>query len=125
MDAEGLKSPAEGMGMPAMMRQMMERMTAAMQEPGPMAMCRAMMDAAEARQDRASDATPELRVLFEEWARKVEDEVLSILRARGPLELADLAAALKISPASARHFVDKLVREGRTTLSGTRAAAVS
>jgi len=125
MDAEGMKTPAEGIGMPPMMRRMMERITAAMQESGPLAMCRAMMNSAEARQDRASDASPELRVLFEEWARNVEDEVLSNLRARGPLDIADLAAALKISPESARHFLAKLVREGKATLSGTRAAAVS
>jgi Fic family protein len=125
MDAEGMKSPAEGMGMPQMMRQMMERMTAAVQASAPMAMCRAMMNSAEARQDRAFDATSELRVLFEEWARNVEDEVLSILRARGPLDVADLAATLKISPESARHFLAKLVREGKATLSGTRGAAVS
>ncbi len=107
-----------------MMRQVMERMAAAMEEAGPMAMCRAMMNSAEARQDRASYATPELRVLFEEWACTVEDEVLSILRARGPLDVADLAAALKISPESALHLVGKLSREGKATLSGTRAAAV-
>jgi hypothetical protein len=117
-----MKSPAEGVGMPPMMRQMMGKMTAAMQESGPMAMCWAMMNSAEGRQDRASDASPELRVLFEEWARNVEDEVLSILRARGPLDLADLAAALKISPEGARHFLDKLVREGKATFSGARAA---
>jgi hypothetical protein len=113
-----------GYGGSPLMRQMMERMTAAMQESGPLAMCRAMMNSAEARYDRASYATPELQVLFEEWARNVEDEVLSILRARGPLDLADVAAALKISPESALHLVAKLVREGKATLSGTRAAAV-
>ncbi len=105
-----------------MMRQMMGRMTAAMHESGPMAMCRAMMDSAGADQD-GTDASPELRVLFEEWARNVEDEVLSILRARGPLDLADLSAALKISPQAARHFLGKLVREGKATFSGARAAA--
>ncbi len=122
MDAEGMKAPAEGTGMASMMRQMMGRMTAAMHESGPMAMCRAMMDSAGADHD-GTDASPELRVLFEEWARTVEDEVLSILRDRGPLDVADLAAALKISPKAARHFLDELVRAGKATLSGTRAAA--
>ncbi len=51
--------------------------------------------------------------------------MLSILKARGPLDLADLAAALKISPESARHFLDQLVREGKATFSGARAAAVA
>ncbi len=118
-----MKPPAEDVGMPAMMRRMMGRMTAAMHESGPMAMCRAMMESAGAHHDGV-DASPELRVLFEEWARNVEDEVLSILRARGPLDVGDLAAALKISPKAARHFLDELVRAGKATVSGTRAAAV-
>ncbi len=126
MDPKGMKPPmAEGMGMPSMMQQMMGRMTAGMQESDPMAMCRAMMTSAAAAAEMAAYATPELRTLFEEWARSVEDEVLAVLRARGPLDLTDLAAALKISPESALHFLGKLVREGKATISGTQATGVA
>lgn len=111
--------------MPPMMQQLMERMMAGMQESGPLAMCRAMMTSVAASGDTAAYATPEVRALFEEWARSVEGEVLAVLRARGPLDLADLAAALKISPESALHFLGRLVREGKATLSGTQAAAVA
>ena len=124
MNAEGVKSPGRT-GMPATMQQMMEGMAAGMREFGPMAMCRAMMSSAEAPVDVAGYATPEVRALFEEWVRGVEDEMLAILRARGPLEVADLAAALKISPESALHFLGKLVREGKATLAGTRASGVA
>ncbi len=108
---------------PMVMQQMMEKMMAAMQESGPMAVCRAMMTSGEALESEAAHATPELRALFEEWARNVEDELLAVLRARGPLDLAELAATLKISPQSTRHFLGKLVREGKATLTGTRASS--
>ncbi len=107
------------------MQQMMERMMTAMHESGPMAMCRAMMTPVEAPENQAPHASPELRALFEEWTRNVEDELLAVLRARGPLDLADLAAALKISPESTLHLLGKLVREGKATLSGTRASGVA
>ena len=115
----------EGMGMPPMMQQVMERMTAGMQEFSPMAMCRAMTASAAASAEMAAYATPELRTLFDEWARSVKDEMLAVLRARGPLDLDALAAALKISPDSALHFLAKLVREGKATISGTQAAGVA
>jgi len=117
-----MKPPPGGTPMPPMvMQQMMEKMMAAMQESGPMAVCRAMMTSGEALESEAAHATPELRALFEEWARNVEDELLAVLRARGPLDLAELAATLKISPQSTRHFLGKLVREGKATPTGTRA----
>lgn len=108
-----------------MMQQMMERMTAGMQELNPMAMCRAMMTSVATAAEMAAYATPEVRTLFEEWASSVENEVLAVLRARGPLDLAGLAAALKISPESALHFLGKLVREGKATISGAQVSGVA
>lgn len=126
MDPKGMKPPVpEGMGMPPMMQQMMERMTAGMQESNPMAMCRAMMTSVTAPAEMAGYATPEVRTLFEEWASSVENEMLAVLKDRGPLDLAGLAAALKISPESASHFLGKLVREGKATISGTQASGVA
>src|SRR5574341_2434799 len=97
MDPKGMKPPmTEGMGMPPMMQQMMQKMMASMQEFNPMAMCQAMMTSVGKAAEMAAYATPEVRTLFEEWARSVEDEVLAVLKARGPLDLATLAGALKI-----------------------------
>ena len=126
MDSKGMKPPMpEGMGMPPMMQQMTERMTAGMQEFNPMAMCQAMMTSVGKAAEMAAYATPEVRTLFEEWARSVEDEVLAVLKARGPLDLTGLAAALKIGPQSALHFLGRLVREGKATISGIQAAGVA
>ncbi len=75
--------------------------------------------------EMAAYVTPEVRMLFEEWARSVEDEMLAVLKARGPLDLAGLAGALKISPESALHFLGRLVREGKATISGIQATGIA
>jgi hypothetical protein len=119
MDPKGPK-PAEGMGPPPMMREMMQKMAGA-GELSPAAMCQAMMTSVGKAAEMAAYATPEVRTLFEEWARSVEDEVLAALRSRGPLDLAALAGALKISPESALYFLGKLVREGKATIGAIQA----
>jgi hypothetical protein len=121
MDPKGPKAP-EGMGVPPMMREMMQRMGAG-GELSPAAMCQAMMTSVGKAAEMAAYATPEVRTLFEEWARSVEDEVLGVLRARGPLDLATLAGALKIGPESALYFLGKLVRDGKATIRAIQATA--
>jgi hypothetical protein len=120
MDPKGPKAPPEGMGVPPMMREMMQRMGAA-GDLSPAAMCQAMMTSVGKAAEMAAYATPEVRTLFEEWARSVEDEVLGVLRARGPLDLATLAGALKIGPESALYFLGKLVRDGKATIRAIQA----
>jgi predicted ArsR family transcriptional regulator len=80
-----------------------------------------MMTSVGKAAEMAAYATPEVRTLFEEWARSVEEEVLAALKARGPLDLATLAGALKVSPESVLHFLGKLVRDGKATIAGIRA----
>ena len=122
MEPKGMKSPVpESMGMPPGIQTMM----AGMEEFNPMAMCQAMMASVGKAAEMAAYATPEVRTLFEEWARSVEEEVLAVLKARGPLDLAGLAGALKISPESALHFLGRLVREGKATVSAIRAAGAA
>ena len=119
MEPKGPRPP--GMGAPSMMQEMMQRMGAA-GDFSPAAMCQAMMTSVGKAAEMAAYATPEVRTLFEEWARSVEEEVLAALEAGGSLDLAALASALKISPESALYFLGKLVREGRATIGSIRAA---
>jgi hypothetical protein len=119
MEPKGPRPP--GMGAPSMMQEMMQRMGAA-GDFSPAAMCQAMMTSVGKAAEMAAYATPEVRTLFEEWARSVEEEVLAALKAGGSLDLAALASALKISPESALYFLGKLVREGRATIGSIRAA---
>lgn len=123
MEPKGAKPPtAEGMGMPPpMMQSMMQKMMGSMGDFSPSAMCQAMMTSVGKAAEMAAYATPEVRTLFEEWARSVEEEVLATLMARGPLDLAALAGALKVGPESALHFLGKLVRDGKVTIAGIQA----
>ena len=84
-------------------------------------MCQAMMTSVGKAAEMAAFATPEVRTMFEEWARSVEDEVLATLKSRGPLDLAALAATLKIGPESALLFLGKLIREGKASIGSIRA----
>ncbi len=88
--------------------------------------CKGAMPSAEGMGDPATTAdaargTPELRKMFGEWARTVEGKVLATLEAQGPLDLAALARALEVSPESALHLVDKLVRDGKATVGSIQA----
>ena len=123
MDPKQMKPPVEGMGMPPMMQQMMQKMMAGMEESNPMAMCRAMLTSVSKSAEMAAYATPEVRTLFEEWAQSVEAEILSALKARGQVDLHQLAGQLKVSPESTLYFLGKLVREGKATISGIQATA--
>jgi hypothetical protein len=109
------RKPPMAEGRPSMMKEMMGGGF------DPMAMCQAMMTSVGRAAEMAAYATPEVRTLFEEWASGVEGEVLAALQARGPLDLAALASALKISPESALVFLGKLVRQGKATIGGIRA----
>jgi hypothetical protein len=121
MDPKEMRPPTGGMGMPPMMQEMMQKMMGGMKEFNPMAMCQAMMSSVSKSAEMAAYATPEVRTLFEEWTRSVEEEVLTILKAQGQMDLNQLAARLKVNPESALYFLAKLVRDGKVTISGIRA----
>ena len=122
MEPKDMKPPASGgMGMPPMMQEMMQKMMGGMKEFNPMATCQAMMTSVSKSAEMAAYATPEVRTLFEEWAQSLGVEVLSVLKSRGRVDLAELASALKISPERALFFLGRLVREGKATISGIQA----
>ncbi|MBI2157455.1 MAG: hypothetical protein HYV94_01395 [Candidatus Rokubacteria bacterium] len=116
---------AEEMRMPPMMRQMMEKMMGGMEGFNPMAMCQAMMTSVSKSAEMAAYATPEVRTLFEEWARSVEEEISAVLRETGQLDLERLAARLKISPESAMYFLARLVKAGKASISGVKVQGAS
>ncbi len=122
MDCCGTKpAPPGAMAMPPMMQQMMQKMMEGTKEFNPLAMCQAMMTSISKSAQMAAYATPEVRTLFEEWARSVEEEILTILKSQGEIDLGQLAAKLKIGPDSTLYFLGKLVRDGKATISGIRA----
>jgi hypothetical protein len=68
----------------------------------------------------ASFATPEVRGLFEEWARAVEEEIVGLLKDKGPSEPSEIAAKLMISEESALFFIGKMAREKKVKITGIR-----
>ncbi|MBI2015028.1 MAG: hypothetical protein HYS77_05765 [Candidatus Rokubacteria bacterium] len=93
---------AEEMRMPPMMRQMMEKMMGGMEGFNPMAMCQAMMTSVSKSAEMAAYATPEVRTLFEEWARSVEEEISAVM-----------------------YFLARLVKAGKASISGVKVQGAS
>ena len=117
---EESSKPGEG-EMPAMMQKMMEHMKGGMKDFNPMAACQAMMTSVSKSAEMAAYATDEVRMLFEEWAGSVADELLSALKSEGSSDLETLAAAMKLSPEATLYFLGKLVRDGKATITGIEA----
>ena len=59
----------------------------------------------------ASFATPELRGLFEEWVKAVEEEILGFLKEKGSNGPSEIATKLKLSEKSVIFLVAKMARE--------------
>ena len=68
----------------------------------------------------ASFATPEVRVLFEEWAKLVEDEILAFIKDNVKATPADIANKMRLSEQSALYFLSKMLREGKITVGDLR-----
>lgn len=106
------KCMGPGMGM-EMMKQMMEDMGGMPPMEMCMKMCQQMTDAVTGTAKMASFATPELRGLFEEWARAVEEEILGLLKEKAVSEPSEIAVKLKLSEESILFFIGKMAREGK------------
>lgn len=66
----------------------------------------------------ASFATPEVRGLFEEWAKAVEEEILGFLKEKGSSDPSEIAAKLKISEESSLFFIGKMAKEKKVKIAG-------
>lgn len=107
-----------GMGMMEdMMQNMMERMG------GMPETCMKMMQqmtGSGGGTNAGASASPEMRGLFEEWERSLEEELIKFVKDSGKTTPSDIAAKLKISQDTVLLLVGKLAREGRLILSDIR-----
>ena len=69
----------------------------------------------------ASFATPELRDLFEEWVKAVEEEILGFLKEKGANEPSGIATKLKISEESVIFLIGKMAMEKKIKITGIKA----
>jgi len=81
-----------------------------------MQMSQQMAGAVTESASMASFATPEVRGLFEEWAKAVEDEIVAFLKEKGSSEPSEIAVRLKISEESALYFIGKMAREKKVKI---------
>ena len=105
-----------------MMGEMMKNM---MSESGGMPdMCMGMMKQMTGTMEETANimffATPEIRGLFEEWVKVLEEEIIAFVKEKQKTSLSDIAAKLKISEESAVFFIGKLAREHKLTLGEIR-----
>lgn len=68
----------------------------------------------------ASFATPELRGLFEEWVKTVEEEILGFLKEKEASEPSGIANKLKISEESVIFLIGKMAREKKVKITGIK-----
>jgi hypothetical protein len=68
----------------------------------------------------ASFATPELRGLFEEWVKAVEEEILGFLKEKGSSEPSGIAVKLKISEESVIFLIGKMATEKKIKITGIK-----
>lgn len=66
--------------------------------------------------------TSEIRHLFEEWLKVLEEEAIAFIKEKGKISLEDLASKLKISTESALFLIAKLAREGKLIIGEIRVA---
>ena len=83
-------------------------------------MCQQMTGAVIEIGKMASFATPEIRGLFEEWAKAVEGEILEFLKEQKTSTPAKIAAKLKITEESVLFLIGKLAREGKLKITGVQ-----
>lgn len=68
----------------------------------------------------AAYATPEVRGLFEEWAKAVKEEILAFLKEKGKALPSDISAKLNISEESTLFCIGKMARGVKITLGEIR-----
>ena len=108
----------------AMMQKMMVDMGQGSEAGGPMqnmmgmcmGMCAEMLDAVQKTASMAALATPELHTLFSEWMQGLEREAVAAIKDKGQMDAATLAAALKITEASATYLIAHLAGKGKAVL---------
>lgn len=82
----------------------------------PMEMCKQMMSTMRQSSDIATFATPEIRNLFEEWVRQIEEEIEQYIEKNASCEPGILASHFKISKESVLYILSRLAQKGKISI---------
>jgi hypothetical protein len=86
----------------------------------PWDMCRKMMGNLGKSLDLAAYATPELHLLFEEWLKQVNEEILEFIATEGKADPDALAAKFKLGRDSIHFILGKLAQAGKINLNAEK-----
>jgi hypothetical protein len=82
----------------------------------PMEMCKEMMSSMRQNSEIATFATPEIRGLFEDWVRQIEEEIEQYIDKNDSCQPDVLAAHFKISKESVLYFLARLAQKGKISI---------
>jgi len=102
-----------------MMRQMMDNMSGmppVMEKR--VEMCRSMSQGGTDKGAALQNATPEIRALFVEWVKNIEEDISRFLKGKGSVSISDISSELKISEESVLSFITKMAREKQIKITG-------
>lgn len=87
---------------------------------GMMHMCRIMMkEFWRNGENETTTSTPkdsEMEILFGEWTKQVESDILMYINETRSIDTLDIALKLKISVKCAKYFVEKLIKEDKVNI---------
>jgi len=79
----------------------------------PTQMCQRLVDKVAQSKQLMAMTDPELLVLFEDWFEELEEEIVALIGAHGPLNSGALAEKTGLSLRGATFLLSKLRREGK------------
>ncbi len=104
-----MMNPKGGMPMMGMMRKMMEGNS----DFNPMEMCQNVLKTVTKVSETSFYATPEIRLMFEEWLVSIEEEIFDFIRNENEINLNNISEHFKISKDAAKFFLNHLAASGK------------
>ena len=98
-----------GMPMMGMMRKMMEGNS----DFNPMEMCQDVLRTITKVSEMSFYATPEIRLMFEEWLASIEDEIFEFVQREKEINIKSISEHFKISKEAAKFFLNHLAASGK------------
>lgn len=97
------------MPMMGMMRKMME----SNDDFNPMEMCQNVLRTVTKTSEMSFYATPEIRLMFEEWLASIEDEIFEFVQNEKEINIKNISDHFKISKDAAKFFLNHLAASGK------------
>ena len=84
-----------------------------LQSSNPMEMCMQMISTMSESTQTAKFATPELRLLFDEWCQQIENEILLHTKTSKRVDPKELSEKYSLTEESIKYILSRMARQGR------------